>query len=160
MRSAPFIRRNRLSQSTTNTNNNTYQPFSWRTSVSKQPQQASTSSESELSDSNNTNQTELSPRRQRDNVKFRINALLCLSAIAHTSPKALYPQWHKFLPDTFSIFLANNESSPFLKSDNQPLSLFTILLYDPVVNVRTAVCSTLISMLDGSKPYLSLALER
>lgn len=50
--------------------------------------------------------------------------------------------------------------TPFLRSDNQPLSLFTILLYDPMVTVRAAVCSTLIAMLDGSKQYLSLALER
>ncbi|KAI9242981.1 hypothetical protein EDC94DRAFT_638162 [Helicostylum pulchrum] len=146
--STQFVRRNRLSQPTTQQ----YQ-FSWRT-----PKQATTSSESELSDSNNLN--ELSPRRQRDNAKIRINALLCLSSIANTSPKALYPHWHKFLPDTFSVFLANNESSPYLKSDNQPLSLFTILLYDPMVTVRAAVCSTLISILDGSKQYLSLALER
>lgn len=66
-------RRNKLSQPTT-----LYQ-FSWRP-VNKQ---ASTSSESELSDSTQTN--ELSPRRQRDNAKIRINALLCLSAIANVS---------------------------------------------------------------------------
>lgn len=75
----------------------------------------------------------------------------------------MYPHWHKFLPDTFSVFLSNHGGdalTPFLRSDNQPLSLFTILLYDPMVTVRAAVCSTLIAMLDGSKQYLSLALER
>lgn len=66
-------RRNKLSQPITQ-----YQ-FSWRP-VNKQ---ASTSSESELSDSTQIN--ELSPRRQRDNAKIRINALLCLSAIANVS---------------------------------------------------------------------------
>ncbi|KAI7896773.1 uncharacterized protein EV154DRAFT_173472 [Mucor mucedo] len=147
-----YNRRNRLSQPTSQ-----YQ-FSWRSPVNKQ---ASTSSESELSDSSQIN--ELSPRRQRDHAKIRINALLCLSAIANTSPKALYPHWHKFLPDTFSVFASNHAGGdtliPFMRSDNQPLSLFTILLYDPTVTVRAAVCSTLIAMLDGSKQYLSLALE-
>lgn len=69
-----YNRRNRLSQPTSQ-----YQ-FSWRSSVNKQ---ASTSSESELSDSSQIN--ELSPRRQRDQAKIRINALLCLSAIANVS---------------------------------------------------------------------------
>jgi hypothetical protein len=59
--------------------------FSWRTPL--QQRMASsllvTSSESELSDSSSL--TEHSPRRQRDNAKIRINALLCLSAIANVS---------------------------------------------------------------------------
>lgn len=135
--------------------------FAWRTPLNHQKAEV-TSSESELSDSHSAN-NELSPRRQRDNAKIRINALLCLSAIANTSPKALHPRWYKFFPDTFSIFLANNSSddalAPALRSDNQPYSLFTVLLYDPFVTVRAAVCNTIISMLDGSKQYLSLALE-
>ena len=49
---------------------------------------------------------------------------------------------------------------PKLQSDNQPLSLCTILLYDPTATVRAAVCNTLIAMLDGSKQYLSVASER
>ncbi|KAI7902842.1 uncharacterized protein BX663DRAFT_568739 [Cokeromyces recurvatus] len=143
--------------------------FSWRTttaSLSYQMKSMSlvTSSESELSDSP-TLTPELSPRRQRDYTKIRINALLCLSAIATTSPKVLYSHWSKFLPDTFSIFLSNNTNSegkllPFLRTDNQPYSLFTILLYDPIIHVRSAVCHALIAMLNGSKNYLSLALER
>ncbi|KAI8640595.1 hypothetical protein BD408DRAFT_452571 [Parasitella parasitica] len=158
-------RRNRLLQSSTSTAapmaaNRPFQ-MSWRAPLHKSTLLV-TSSESELSDSGSL--TELSPRRQRDNAKIRINALLCLAAIANTTPKALYPHWHKFLPDTFSIFLNNNASNgelpPLLRSDNQPYSLFTILLYDPMVTVRTAVCNTLVSMLDGSKKYLSLAQER
>ncbi|CAO3627309.1 unnamed protein product [Mucor fragilis] len=162
-------RRNRLSQPltstttpTTSTSSTLNRPLqmSWRTPLHKSTSLV-TSSESELSDS--ASLTELSPRRQRDNAKIRINALLCLSAIAHTTPKALYPHWQKFLPDTFSIFLNNNaihgELPPLLKSDNQPYSLFTILLYDPMVTVRTAACNTLVSILDGSKQYLSIAQE-
>jgi hypothetical protein len=56
--------------------------MSWRTPLYKS-QSLITSSESELSDS--VNLTELSPRRQRDNAKIRINALLCLAAIANVS---------------------------------------------------------------------------
>ncbi|KAI8987688.1 armadillo-type protein [Mycotypha africana] len=133
-----------------------------------------TSSESELSDA--TSNLELSPRRQRDLSKIRINALLCLSAIATVAPKELYPHWHKFLPDTFSIFLLNNSISAkrqndkdnrdtaftlssTLKSDNQPYSLFTILLYDPNPHVQVAVCNTLMTFFQGSKQYLSLAVD-
>ncbi|CEP10827.1 hypothetical protein [Parasitella parasitica] len=156
-------RRNRLLSSAAAPMTATNRPFqmSWRTPLHNKPASLVTSSESELSDSGSL--TEMSPRRQRDNAKIRINALLCLAAIANTTPKALYPHWHKFLPDTFSIFLDNNackgELPPLLKSDNQPYSLFTILLYDPMVTVRTAVCNTLVSMLDGSKQYISLAQE-
>ncbi|KAF1798935.1 hypothetical protein FB192DRAFT_1424061 [Mucor lusitanicus] len=168
----PPNRRNRLSQpltstatttTTTTTTMHSNRPLqmSWRTPFHKASSLV-TSSESELSDS--ASLTELSPRRQQDNAKIRINALLCLSAIARTTPKALYPHWQKFLPDTFSIFLDNNaihgELPLLLKSDNQPYSLFTILLYDPMVTVRTAVCNTLVSILDGSKQYLSIAQER
>jgi hypothetical protein len=58
--------------------------FSWRTPLQQRMTSSLvTSSESELSDS--TSLTEYSPRRQRDNAKIRINALLCLSAIANVS---------------------------------------------------------------------------
>ncbi|KAG1453298.1 hypothetical protein G6F55_008215 [Rhizopus delemar] len=139
--------------------------FSWRSSLQTQRTSVPglvTSSESELSDSSGL--SDLSPRRQRDYAKIRINALLCLSAIANCVPKVFYPFWNKFIPDTFSNFLANNSTpgkqlSPLYKSDNQPHSLFTILLYDPMTTVRVAVCNTLIAMLEGSKQYLSLAIE-
>ncbi|KAI8884495.1 hypothetical protein K501DRAFT_247598 [Backusella circina FSU 941] len=153
--SATIARRNRLSSQPMA---QTATPFSWRSQKST----GLVSSDSELSDSPHSDVT--SPRRQRDDAKIRINALLCLSAIANTSPKALYPQWQKFLPDTFSIFLSNHglegsQLHPILRSDNQPLSLFTILLYDPAVTVRSAVCHTLVAILNDAKPYLSLALE-
>jgi hypothetical protein len=73
------VRRNRLSQPTSTAASTV---FSWRTPI-KQPSSIVTSSESELSDSPSS--TEISPRRQRDNAKIRINALLCLSAIASVS---------------------------------------------------------------------------
>ncbi|KAI8348268.1 hypothetical protein BD560DRAFT_456426 [Blakeslea trispora] len=138
--------------------------LSWRVPLQQKPLSLVTSSESELSDSSML--TELSPRRQRDNAKIRINALLCLCAIATVSPKSLYPHWHKFIPDTFSIFLSNNMNSKdqqlpaLLKSDNQPYSLLTILLYDPILNVRSTVCHTLVAILNESKQYLSIASER
>ncbi|KAG1098337.1 hypothetical protein G6F42_018010 [Rhizopus arrhizus] len=78
-------RRNRLSQPSTNTASivaNRPLQMSWRTPLHKSSSLV-TSSESELSDS--ASLTELSPRRQRDNAKIRINALLCLSAIANVS---------------------------------------------------------------------------
>lgn len=91
-------RRNRLSQPTTTaastTTNSTNGPsaspkpilqFSWRTPLQQRMSSCSliTSSESELSDSSNL--AEHSPRRKRDNAKIRINALLCLSAIANVN---------------------------------------------------------------------------
>ncbi|CDH49671.1 heat repeat-containing protein 6 [Lichtheimia corymbifera JMRC:FSU:9682] len=135
--------------------------LSWRPTEFKS--MGLTSSDSELSDSNEAAMG--NPRKQRDDAKIRINALLCLAAIAKTSPRALQPYWHKFLSDTFSIFLTNNSDQdgkllPVLRSDNQPYSLFTILLYDPMITVRTAVCNALIAMLDGSKQYLGVASER
>lgn len=60
--------------------------FSWRSSLQTQRTSVPglvTSSESELSDSSGL--SDLSPRRQRDYAKIRINALLCLSAIANVS---------------------------------------------------------------------------
>ncbi|KAI9263033.1 hypothetical protein BY458DRAFT_534417 [Sporodiniella umbellata] len=136
--------------------------LSWRPSISTSLKAPGTSSESEQSDSSSLID---SPKRQRDYAKIRINALLCLSVIARCTPKLFYPSWSKFIPDTFSLFLANNSSSdkqlsPVYKSDNQPNSLFTILLFDPTITVRIAVCNTLIAMLEGSKQYLSLAIER
>ncbi|CAO3699713.1 unnamed protein product [Rhizopus stolonifer] len=133
--------------------------LSWRPSVKTIP--PGTSSESELSDSSGLVD---SPKRLRDYAKIRINALLCLSAIARCAPKVFYTSWSKFIPGTFSLFFSNNSSSekqlsPVYKSDNQPPSLFTILLYDPVTTVRIAVCNTLIAMLEGSRQYLSLAIE-
>ncbi|KAG0177249.1 HEAT repeat-containing protein 6 [Apophysomyces sp. BC1021] len=137
--------------------------LTWRTKAFKPI--GLTSSDSELSDSDSTL---YNPRKLRDDAKIRINALLCLAAIAKTSPRALYPHWDKFIPDTFSVFLSNHTdtSSPeprltaTLRSDNQPFSLFTVLLYDPMLSVRSAVCNTLVAMLDGSKQYLSIASDR
>ncbi|KAI8379389.1 uncharacterized protein BYT42DRAFT_324747 [Radiomyces spectabilis] len=138
---------------------------SWRPNMHKFV--SATSSDSELSDSDPVN---LNPRRQRDDAKIRINALLCLAAVAKTSSRALYPHWQRFIPDSFTIFLSNNTDplsaakqplhlSPVLRSDNQPFSLFTILLYDPMPTVRTAACNVLLSMFDGAKQYLSVASE-
>ncbi|KAI7862932.1 hypothetical protein BDF14DRAFT_1734969, partial [Spinellus fusiger] len=120
--------------------------------------------------------TSLSPSSLRtqllkEDAKIKINGLLCLTVISKISPRTLYPQWHRFLPDTMSIFISNNSTgvgstpttyclSPVLRSDNQPFSLFTLLLYDTTTTVRITVCNTLIAMLEGSKQYLSIASER
>ncbi|KAI8335128.1 hypothetical protein BC941DRAFT_462137 [Chlamydoabsidia padenii] len=137
--------------------------------VNVQSYQQLYASDSEMSDSDGMS---FNPRRCRDDAKIRLNTLLCLLAIAKTQPKILYPHWQKFIPDTFSVFLKNHtlsttgstptlySISPILRSDHQPSSLLTLLLYDPMVTVRVAVCHTLIAMLDGSKQYLSMASKR
>ncbi|KAF7722562.1 HEAT repeat-containing protein 6 [Apophysomyces ossiformis] len=137
--------------------------LTWRTKTLKPA--GLMSSDSELSDSESIS---FNSRKQRDDSKIRINALLCLAAIAKTSPRVLYAHWYKFIPDTFATFLSNHtdtsSSEPrltaTLRTDNQPFSLFTILLYDPTASVRSAVCNTLVAMLDGSKQYLSIASDR
>ncbi|CAO3646136.1 unnamed protein product [Cunninghamella echinulata] len=122
------------------------------------------SSDSEMSD---TDSTAFNPRKLRDDAKIRNNAMLCLLSIAKTTPRNLYPNWSKFIPDSFSTFLKNHTIStspytltPTLQSDQQPFSLITLLLYDPMMAVRITVCHTLIAMLDQSKQYLNVASER
>ncbi|KAI9308366.1 hypothetical protein BJ944DRAFT_254585 [Cunninghamella echinulata] len=122
------------------------------------------SSDSEMSD---TDSTAFNPRKLRDDAKIRNNAMLCLLSIAKTTPRSLYPNWSKFIPDSFSTFLKNHTISTSsytlastLQSDQQPFSLMTLLLYDPVITVRITVCHTLIAMLDQSKQYLNVASER
>ncbi|ORY95567.1 hypothetical protein BCR43DRAFT_305180 [Syncephalastrum racemosum] len=103
------------------------------------------------------------PRRQRDDAKIRINALLCLMSIAKTNPRTLYPQLSKFIPDTFALFYQNNSNkgqlSPVFKSDNQPMSLFTILCYDPAPTVRMAACNSMTAILENARTYFSVASE-
>ena len=81
----------------------------------------------------------------------KLRYLLVNLANAHyigqqNAPKAFYTYWTKFLPD-----------SP---DRDRPASLFTILSSDPTDNVRIAACNTLVTILDGSKPYLSVAADR
>lgn len=78
--SATMTRRNRVSsQPITQPLAQTATPFSWR----PQKSVGLVSSDSELSDSPHADVA--SPRRQRDDAKIRINALLCLSAIANVN---------------------------------------------------------------------------
>ncbi|RUP45427.1 hypothetical protein BC936DRAFT_148199 [Jimgerdemannia flammicorona] len=110
-----------------------------------------TSSDSEMSDGDSiSGQT-----RQRDDARIRINALGCLQTIAKTSPRALYPHWTKFIPDTPTAVF----SSPTIHTP-QPPSLFTVLARDPAHTVRAAACNALVAILDGAKQYLSVAAER
>ncbi|ORY99821.1 hypothetical protein BCR42DRAFT_339160, partial [Absidia repens] len=153
--------------------------LSWRSANSRYLSNGIISSDSEMSDSDGMT---FNPRKFRDDAKIRINAVLCLLSIAKTQPKTLYPHWQKFIPDSFSVFLKNHllashlsttphiitptttatiyPLSPILRSDHQPYSLITLLIYDPMVTVRIAACQTLIAMLDGSKQYLSVASGR
>ncbi|KAM3582483.1 hypothetical protein VKS41_005129 [Umbelopsis sp. WA50703] len=123
------------------------------------------SSDSEISDTDSINP---SSRKQRDNAKIRINALLCLQAISKTSPRAFYPYWEKFIPHNFDPFVHYNRSngtsevslmSHLIHLDHTQ-SIFTILLFDPASTVRLAVSNLLITILDGSKQFLSVAIER
>ncbi|RUS23174.1 armadillo-type protein [Endogone sp. FLAS-F59071] len=109
------------------------------------------SSDSELSDGGSIG----GQSRQRDDARIRINALSCLQTIAKTSPRALYPHWTKFIPDTPTTVF----SSPTIHTP-QPPSLFTILARDPAYTVRVAACNALMAILDGAKQYLSVAAER
>ncbi|KAH8552224.1 hypothetical protein BGW37DRAFT_302964 [Umbelopsis sp. PMI_123] len=127
------------------------------------------SSDSEISDSEAINP---GSRRHRDNAKIRINALLCLQAIAKTSPKSFYQYWENFIPHNFDPFVyynkmkGTNESlsdrslASYLLHVEHSQSLFTILLFDPTPTLRLAVSNVLMGMLDGSKQYLSVAVAR
>ncbi|CAG8513418.1 4626_t:CDS:10, partial [Ambispora leptoticha] len=100
------------------------------------------SSDSELSDS------DYNQNKRNDDSRVRLNALGCLQSIARTSPKLLYPYWNKFLPDARTLSFS---TSP---------SLFTIISCDPIQTVRVAACSSITTLIDGSKQYLSLADDR
>ncbi|CAG8564763.1 9383_t:CDS:10 [Ambispora gerdemannii] len=122
-----------------------------RTSQARNPREKSTyhhrssnhswlSSDSELSDS------DYNQNKRNDDSRVRLNALGCLQSIARASPKLLYPYWNKFLPDARTL-----STSP---------SLFTIISCDPIQTVRVAACSSITTLIDRSKQYLSLADDR
>ncbi|KAI7818278.1 armadillo-type protein [Gamsiella multidivaricata] len=107
------------------------------------------SSDSEYSDSESgLHQTQ---RRQHDG-KVRLNALLCLQALARAAPKQLQPHWPKFL--TSSTF------TPMMAGTYRSSSLVGLIAYDPILSVRSAACVVLGNIVESSKQYLAMAEEK
>lgn len=74
--------------------------------------------------------------------KFRLHLLICLSVISRYSSKLFYGYWDLFIPSTTNYQHNNN--------------ILNILLNDPSSKVRSQAANTLISILDGSRNYLSI----
>ncbi|ORZ22732.1 hypothetical protein BCR41DRAFT_13819 [Lobosporangium transversale] len=106
------------------------------------------SSDSEYSDSELG--AHLSHRRQHDG-KVRLNALLCLQALARGAPKQLQPHWPKFL--------TSSNAAPMMAGTHKAPSLIGLISTDPIFNVRSAACAVLGSILENSKQYLAMAEE-
>ncbi|KAF9123815.1 HEAT repeat-containing protein 6 [Mortierella sp. GBA39] len=107
------------------------------------------SSDSEYSDSESG--VHQAQRMQHDG-KVRLNALLCLQAIARTVPKQLQPHWPKFL--------TTSASSPTALATYKAPSLLSLMGSDPIPTVRTAACIVLGNILESSKQYLAMAEEK
>ncbi|KAF9175295.1 HEAT repeat-containing protein 6 [Mortierella sp. AD010] len=106
------------------------------------------SSDSEYSDSESG--IHLAQTRQHDG-KVRLNALLCLQAIARAAPKQLQPHWPKFL--------TSSNSAPMTAGTYKAPSLIGLIGSDPIYNVRSAACVVLGNILENSKQYLAMAEE-
>ncbi|KAF8969068.1 HEAT repeat-containing protein 6 [Entomortierella lignicola] len=106
------------------------------------------SSDSEFSDSESG--IHLVQRRQHDG-KVRLNALLCLQALARAAPKQLQPHWPKFLTSSSSV--------PIVGGIHKAPSLIGLIGSDPISNVRSAACVVLGNILESSKQYLAMAEE-
>ncbi|KAG0299566.1 HEAT repeat-containing protein 6 [Dissophora globulifera] len=106
------------------------------------------SSDSEYSDSETG--VHQAQRRQHDG-KVRLNALMCLQALARAAPKQLQPHWPKFL--------TSSTSAPMTASSHKAPSLITLVGSDPISNVRSAACVVLGNILESSKQYLAMAEE-
>ncbi|KAG9065720.1 HEAT repeat-containing protein 6 [Linnemannia hyalina] len=107
------------------------------------------SSDSEYSDSESG--VHQAQRMQHDG-KVRLNALLCLQAIARAVPKQLQPHWPKFL--------TTSASSPTALATYKTPSLLSLMGSDPIPTVRTAACIVLGNILESSKQYLAMAEEK
>ncbi|KAI8596818.1 armadillo-type protein [Dissophora ornata] len=106
------------------------------------------SSDSEYSDSEcGVHQAQ---RIQHDG-KVRLNALLCLQALARAAPKQLQPHWPKFL--------TNSSSMPMTAGTYKAPSLIGLIGSDPILNVRSAACVVLGNILESSKLYLAMSEE-
>ncbi|KAF9393437.1 HEAT repeat-containing protein 6 [Podila verticillata] len=91
-------------------------------------------------------------RRQYDG-KVRLNALLCLQALARTASKQLQPHWPKFLTTS------NTPATMYFGSHKTP-SLVGIIGTDPIPTVRSAACVVLANIMESSKQYLAMAEEK
>ncbi|KAG0078881.1 HEAT repeat-containing protein 6 [Podila epicladia] len=91
-------------------------------------------------------------RRQHDG-KVRLNALLCLQALARTASKQLQPHWPKFLTTS------NTPATMYFGSHKTP-SLVGIIGIDPIPTVRSAACVVLCNIMESSKQYLAMAEEK
>ncbi|KAG0035670.1 HEAT repeat-containing protein 6 [Podila clonocystis] len=91
-------------------------------------------------------------RRQHDG-KVRLNALLCLQALARTASKQLQPHWPKFLTTS------NTPATMYFGSHKTP-SLVGIIGTDPIPTVRSAACVVLTNIMESSKQYLAMAEEK
>ncbi|KAF9119508.1 HEAT repeat-containing protein 6 [Mortierella sp. 14UC] len=107
------------------------------------------SSDSEYSDSETG--IHQAQRMQHDG-KVRLNALLCLQALARAIPKQLQPHWPKFL--------TTSTSPPTAFATYKAPSLLSLMGSDPIPTVRTAVCIVLGNILESSKQYLAMAEEK
>ncbi|KAF8937940.1 HEAT repeat-containing protein 6 [Haplosporangium gracile] len=107
------------------------------------------SSDSEYSDSESG--VHQAQRMQHDG-KVRLNALLCLQAMARAVPKQLQPHWPKFLTTSTSPLTT-------LATYKAP-SLLSLMGSDPIPTVRTAACIVLGNILESSKQYLAMAEEK
>ncbi|KAG0249862.1 HEAT repeat-containing protein 6 [Mortierella polycephala] len=107
------------------------------------------SSDSEYSDSELG--AHLTQRRQHDG-KVRLNALLCLQALARAAPKQLQPHWPKFL--------THSSYTPTVLGTHKAPSLIGLIGSDPIPTVRSAACVVLSHILESSKQYLAMAEEK
>ncbi|KAG0371907.1 HEAT repeat-containing protein 6 [Mortierella sp. AD032] len=107
------------------------------------------SSDSEYSDSETG--IHQAQRMQHDG-KVRLNALLCLQALARAVPKQLQPHWSKFL--------TTSTSPPTALGAYKAPSLLSLMGSDPIPTVRTAACIVLGNILESSKQYLAMAEEK
>ncbi|KAG0006063.1 HEAT repeat-containing protein 6 [Modicella reniformis] len=106
------------------------------------------SSDSEYSDSDSS---VLQAQRKQHDGKVRLNALLCLQALARAAPKQLQPHWPKFL--------TSSNSAPMIPGTYKAPSLVGLIGTDPIYNIRSAACVVLGNIMDSSKQYLAMAEE-
>lgn len=107
------------------------------------------SSDSEYSDSESG---VYQAQRMQHDGKVRLNALLCLQAIARAAPKQLQPHWPKFL--------TTSASPPTILATYKAPSLLSLMGSDPIPTVRTAACIVLNNILESSRQYLAMAEEK
>ncbi|KAF9275156.1 HEAT repeat-containing protein 6 [Linnemannia elongata] len=107
------------------------------------------SSDSEYSDSESG---AYQAQRMQHDGKVRLNALLCLQAIARAAPKQLQPHWPKFL--------TTSASPPTILATYKAPSLLSLMGSDPIPTVRTAACIVLNNILESSRQYLAMAEEK